>query len=64
MLGDLTNVQYKPIWNCYNESPLYNQYILIKKKKPQKTKGLFTMRGFEEYVDFPSSEIPGAFSKL
>jgi hypothetical protein len=20
--GDLTNVQYKPIWNCHNESPL------------------------------------------
>jgi hypothetical protein len=19
--GDLTNVQYKPIWNCHNESP-------------------------------------------
>jgi hypothetical protein len=23
--GDnLSNVQYKPIWNCHNESPLYN----------------------------------------
>jgi hypothetical protein len=20
--GDPTNVQYKPIWNCHNESPL------------------------------------------
>jgi hypothetical protein len=29
--GDRTNVQYKPIWNCHNESPLYNEYILIKK---------------------------------
>jgi hypothetical protein len=19
--GDLTNVQYKPVWNCHNESP-------------------------------------------
>jgi hypothetical protein len=28
--GDLTNVQYKPIWNCDNESPLYNESILIK----------------------------------
>jgi hypothetical protein len=32
-LGDLTNVQYKPIWNCHNESHLYNEYILILKKK-------------------------------
>jgi hypothetical protein len=31
--GDLTKVQYKPIWNCHNESPLYNKYILIKRKK-------------------------------
>jgi hypothetical protein len=31
--GNLTNVQYKPIWNCHNESPLYNEYILIKKKR-------------------------------
>jgi hypothetical protein len=28
--GDLTNVPYKPIWNCHNESPLYNEYVLIK----------------------------------
>jgi hypothetical protein len=28
---DLTNVQYKPIWNCYYESPPYGEYILIKK---------------------------------
>jgi hypothetical protein len=27
---DLTNVQCKPIWNCHNEFPLYNEYILIK----------------------------------
>jgi hypothetical protein len=35
---DLTNVQYKPIWNFHNESPLCNEYVLIKKiflkKKP------------------------------
>jgi hypothetical protein len=29
--GHLTNMQYKPIWNCHNESPLYNKYILVKK---------------------------------
>jgi hypothetical protein len=29
--GDLTNVQYKPIWDCHNESLLYNKYNLIKK---------------------------------
>jgi hypothetical protein len=28
--GDLTNVQYKPIQNCHYESPLYNEYIIIK----------------------------------
>jgi hypothetical protein len=28
--GDLTNVQYKFIWNCHNGSPMYNEYILIK----------------------------------
>jgi hypothetical protein len=28
--GDLTNVQYKPIWNCHYEFPQYNKYILIK----------------------------------
>jgi hypothetical protein len=27
--GNSTNVQYKPIWNCHNESPPYNKYILI-----------------------------------
>jgi hypothetical protein len=26
----LTNEQCKPIQNCHNESPLYNEYILIK----------------------------------
>jgi hypothetical protein len=31
--GNLTNVQCKPIWNCHNESPLYNEYILIKISK-------------------------------
>jgi hypothetical protein len=29
--GDLTNVQYKPVWNGHNEFPLYNEYILILK---------------------------------
>jgi hypothetical protein len=28
--GHLNNVQCKAIWNCHNESPLYNEYILIK----------------------------------
>jgi hypothetical protein len=28
--GDLTNVQCKTFGNCHNESPLYNEYILIK----------------------------------
>jgi hypothetical protein len=27
--GNLINVQYKPIWNCHNELPRYNEYILI-----------------------------------
>jgi hypothetical protein len=26
--GDLTNVQYKPIWNCHSEFSLYYEYIL------------------------------------
>jgi hypothetical protein len=29
--GDLTNVQYKPIWNCHNESSLCKEYILMKR---------------------------------
>jgi hypothetical protein len=28
--SDLMNVQYKPIWNCHSESPLYNEHIQIK----------------------------------
>jgi hypothetical protein len=36
--SDLTNVQYKPIWNCHNESTLYNEYVLIK-MKTKKPKG-------------------------
>jgi hypothetical protein len=28
--GDLTNLQYKPNHNCHCESPLYNEYILVK----------------------------------
>jgi hypothetical protein len=28
--GDVTNIQYKPNWNCHYESPLYDEYILIK----------------------------------
>jgi hypothetical protein len=31
--GNLTNVQYDAIWNCHNEFPLYNEYILIKNEK-------------------------------
>jgi hypothetical protein len=30
---DLTNMQYKPIWNCHSESSLYSEYILMKKKR-------------------------------
>jgi hypothetical protein len=30
--GDLTNAQYKPIWNWHYESSLYNEYILVEKK--------------------------------
>jgi hypothetical protein len=28
--SNLINVKYKPIWNCHNEYPMYNEYILIK----------------------------------
>jgi hypothetical protein len=31
--GYLTNVQCKAIWNCHNESFLYNEYVLIREKK-------------------------------
>jgi hypothetical protein len=31
--GNLTNVQCKSIWNWHNESPLRNEYMLIKMKK-------------------------------
>jgi hypothetical protein len=31
--SDLTNAYFKAIWNCHNESPLYNEYILIKMGK-------------------------------
>jgi hypothetical protein len=27
--GYLDNVQCKPVQNCHNESPLYNEYILM-----------------------------------
>jgi hypothetical protein len=30
--GNLTNVQCKAIGNWHNESPLYNEYMLIKMK--------------------------------
>jgi hypothetical protein len=36
--GNLTNVQYKAIWNCHNEYALYNGYILIKLEKNPKNK--------------------------
>jgi hypothetical protein len=32
-LANLTNVQCKTIWNCHKESPLYNEYTLIKMEK-------------------------------
>jgi hypothetical protein len=41
---NLTNLQYKPIWNCHNEFPLHNKYILIKfslKKMEKKKKNYF-----------------------
>jgi hypothetical protein len=31
--SDLTKVQYKPIWSCHSESPLYNEYILMENGK-------------------------------
>jgi hypothetical protein len=31
--GDLMNIQCKPIQNCCNESPVYNEYVLIEMKK-------------------------------
>jgi hypothetical protein len=34
-IQDITNVQWKPIQNCHNESPLYNEYILIKMGKKE-----------------------------
>jgi hypothetical protein len=37
--GNLTNVQSEASWNCHNESPLYNKYILIKMGKQSKLKG-------------------------
>jgi hypothetical protein len=37
--GDFTNIQYKPICHCHNESPLYSKYILIFKIKKKETKG-------------------------
>jgi hypothetical protein len=33
--GNLTKVQCKPIGKCHNESPLYNEYILIKMNKKE-----------------------------
>jgi hypothetical protein len=36
--SDPTNVQCKAIWNCHNESPLYNEYILIKMGKKRTVK--------------------------
>jgi hypothetical protein len=34
--GDLSNVQYKLIWNWHNKFPLHNEYNLIKKEKEKK----------------------------
>jgi hypothetical protein len=31
--GNLSNLQCKPIQNYHSESPLYNEYMLIKVKK-------------------------------
>jgi hypothetical protein len=34
--GDVTNEQYQPNQNCHHESPLYNEYTLIKKNLKRK----------------------------
>jgi hypothetical protein len=34
--SNLTNVQCKAIWNCHNDSLLYNEYKPIKTKKRKK----------------------------
>jgi hypothetical protein len=31
--SNLTNMQYKATWNYHKESPVYNEYILIKMVK-------------------------------
>jgi hypothetical protein len=36
----LTLKSYKPIWNCHNEFPLYNEYILIKNLRKKTPKNL------------------------
>jgi hypothetical protein len=44
--GQLTNIQYKAIWNCHNESPLYSKYILV--KMGGKAKNRFKKTGMKE----------------
>jgi hypothetical protein len=34
--GNLTNVQSKATGNCHSESPLYNEYVLIKIKEKKR----------------------------
>jgi hypothetical protein len=49
--GNLTNVQCKAIQNCHKESPLYNEYMLIKMKtnKQAKTWGVLkTVEGKQQ----------------
>jgi hypothetical protein len=39
--GSVTNVQNKSNWNCHYESPLYNEYILIKIIVERKQKKIY-----------------------
>jgi hypothetical protein len=59
--GDLTNVQYNSIWNFHNDSPLFNQYILILKKAGEKSNS-FTMKSCSYFVDYMSIQAPNTFT--
>jgi hypothetical protein len=41
MVGNLTNVQCKVIWNCHHVSSLYNKYIQIKMETKRITTALW-----------------------
>jgi hypothetical protein len=52
--GDhLTNVQPKAIWNCHNESPMNNEYILIKWEKKENN----TEKNFRNFYDLNVSKL-------